>query len=79
MKSCDREEEEEEVDEGEDKGDEGGEEGEDEGDEGEVDEKTSGRGSLGSPKMATLVHLSFPKCGLLMILSQRWQPKSLRI
>ena len=71
MKSCDGEEEEEKVDESEDKGDEGGEEGEDEGDEGEVDEKTSRRGSLGSPRMATLVHLSFPKCGLLMILSQR--------
>ena len=23
-----------------------------------------------APRMATLIHLSFPKCGLLMILSQ---------
>ena len=73
MKSCDGEEEEEEVDEGEDKGDKGGEEGEDDGDEDEVKltrepSKVEVQEALG---MGIPVHLSFPKCGLLMILSQR--------
>ena len=78
MASCDGEEgEEEKVDEGKDEGDKGGEEGD--GDKGEVDGRTLEGGSSGSPGMGTPIHSFSLKCGLLMTLSQQWQPTSLRI
>ena len=73
VESCDGEEaEEEEVDKGEDKGNEVGKEGEDDGDGDEVKlmrgpPKVEVQKALGT---GILVHLSFPKCGPSLTLSQ---------
>ena len=50
--------------------DEGDEEEEDDEDEGDNDERTLEGGSSGSLGTGIPVHLSFPKCGLPMTLSQ---------